>query len=52
MEKRKPEEVIDMIVDVFNGVAERDITCGDNLEIFVLRQGHVVAKKIVPLRSD
>jgi len=35
IEKRKPEEVIDIIVDIFNGVAERDITCGDQLELFV-----------------
>ena len=52
MEKRSPEEIVDMIIDIFNGVAERDTTTGDFLELKVLKGNKIVGSKKVPLRKD
>lgn len=52
VEKRSPEEVVDLITDMFTGIAERDITTGDNLELYVMQKGRIVAKKMIPLRKD
>ncbi len=50
--KKNPEELLEILVDVFTSVAERDITCGDRVEFFILKKDKLVLSKEFPLRSD
>lgn len=50
--KKHPDELVEIVVDAFQSAAERDITCGDSVEVFVLSKGHVLLSKHYPLRFD
>ena len=50
--KKSPEELVEIVIDVFTSTAERDITCGDGVEVVVLKKGTLMSKKIYPLRKD
>jgi 20S proteasome subunit beta 6 len=47
-----PDQVVEILVDAFQSTAERDITCGDGVEVYVLKKGTVLMHKVFPLRSD
>ena len=49
---KHPDEAVEIIVDAFQSVAERDITCGDSVEVFVVKKGEVLMHKFYPLRAD
>lgn len=46
------EEALEVIIDVFQSVAERDTTCGDQLQVKFLRAGQSPVEHSVPLRRD
>jgi len=46
------DEIIKLVIDVFNAATERDITTGDNLEIFLIEKGKAPERRIIPLRKD
>nr|QBG49670.1 20S proteasome subunit beta 6 [Philasterides dicentrarchi] len=50
--KDNKEEVIKLIIDVFNSASERDVYTGDALEIYVLEPGKEPVKQEVKLRQD
>ncbi|EHY64663.1 20S proteasome subunit beta 6 [Nematocida ausubeli] len=45
------EEVISLVKDVFNSVAETDVKTGDGLEVYVIKKDQIVRSEY-PLRSD
>lgn len=45
------ESALEIVVDSFQSAAERDTTCGDCLEVLVVRAGKVETKRF-PLRKD
>ena len=49
---KTPDEIIEIIVDTFQSVAERDITCKDGLEVLAFKSGEIKMHKIYPLRRD
>ena len=55
IEKKAPlsqEEAIEVVVDAFQNTAERDTTCGDGIELFVLKGDKLLLTKNYPLRRD
>lgn len=50
--KKHADELVELVVDVFQSTAERDITCGDSVEVIVLKEGHVMLSRHYPLRFD
>ena len=50
--KKSPEQLVELAVDVFQSAAERDITCGDSVEVIVLQNKSVLMSKHYPLRFD
>ena len=50
--KKHPEALVELVVDVFQSAAERDITCGDSVEVIVLQNKNVLMSKHCPLRFD
>ena len=50
--KKHTDELVELAVDAFQSAAERDITCGDAVEVFVLQKGQVQLHKHFPLRHD
>ena len=49
---KHPDQTVEIIVDAFQSTAERDITCGDNVEVLVVKKGTVLSHKEYPLRRD
>ena len=47
-----PDQVVEIVVDAFQSTAERDITCGDGVEVLVLKKGQIMMHKTFPLRAD
>jgi 20S proteasome subunit beta 6 len=43
--------VIDLVVDVFNSAAERDIRTGDSIEIVLIEPSGITIQRF-PLRKD
>lgn len=50
--KKTPEEALEILVDTFQSVAERDKTCGDSVEFFILKKDGLKFYKKYPLRRD
>ena len=50
--KKHADELVEFVVDVFQSAAERDITCGDSVEVIVLQNKQVLMSKHYPLRFD
>jgi len=46
------EEMESVVYDAFNAAAERDIHCGDKVEIWIKKKGGKWSKKEYPLRKD
>ena len=42
----------ELVVEAFQCCAERDITTGDNVEVYVIEYGKLLSRKVYPLRSD
>jgi 20S proteasome subunit beta 6 len=47
-----PDEAVAVVVDIFTSTAEIDTTCGDGVEVLILKNNELVMKKLYPLRSD
>lgn len=50
--KYSAKEAVEMIKDVFITVGERDILCGDAVDIYVMRKGKEVEHQIFQLKAD
>ena len=51
-QKKSPEEALEILVDAFQSVAERDTTSGDSVEFLILKKNKILMKKVYPLRRD
>ena len=47
-----PDHLVEVVVDAFQSTAERDIACGDEIELIVIKAGQVMSEKRIPLRKD
>ncbi len=46
------EEAVEIVIDAFQNTAERDTTCGDNIDLYVLKGDKLMSYKQYKLRSD